>query len=346
MTAVRKSTAADLVAALRAHYLPPGVLTNGGDEWSFLTEVPSTGSPAHTPTPRPPWDPDGDRATQEQALAAWYDSQKIRSIDVLLINNHRSGRVPFERIAIEVKVSRGDFLRETASKRGAWEALAHRFAYCVPRGMLRPEEIPSGCWLIEVDAEPCTSQSGPAHARHTPTRVHWHPKVKGARRTPAVFPTELAVHLARQASRAQETLRAGEGSAAAAATEQRLAKALARVHVLEGREYANRERVQQALTLVAPLSKQVCADCGAPIHPVVPAGYGTPGWKHRTNRQDNECMAARVERAGQQPERRYSGSFYSVEPRVLRQERERAEAEATESTEQTVAWREYLRGQG
>lgn len=337
MTATWTPTAADLVAALRAHYLPPGALRQGTDEWSLLTEVPSVGSPAHDPDDRSEWDPDASIEANQQALAAWRDRQTVRSIDVLLVRNWRSGKVPFERIAVEIKVARGDFLRETAGKRGAWQALAHRFAYCTPTGLLAPQEIPDDCWLIEIDEHPC------AHAAHAPTRVHWNRKVKGARRAAPPLPTELSVFFARQASRAQETLRAGEGSAAAALTERALTKAQERIRVLESREESNRARVSEALALIAPLGRQVCADCGEPIRAFVPAGYRSAEWRHRTTELDNTCLqrrlAARDERDAAAGYGRFYRSPIEVEPLLLRQERERAAAEEQTGRAEQQQWR-------
>lgn len=52
--------------------------------------------------------------------------------------------------AIEIKVSRQDFLRETDEKRAPWRALTHRFLYVAPAGIIKPEEVPKGCGLLEV----------------------------------------------------------------------------------------------------------------------------------------------------------------------------------------------------
>lgn len=63
-----------------------------------------------------------------------------RRIDALMI---RAG----QRTAIEVKISRADFRRETPEKRRAWHAVCHRFVYAVPEGLIQPDEVPDGCGL-------------------------------------------------------------------------------------------------------------------------------------------------------------------------------------------------------
>jgi hypothetical protein len=49
--------------------------------------------------------------------------------------------------AVEVKVSRADFKRDTEEKRRAWKSVTHRFIYLVPKGLITPEETPEGCGL-------------------------------------------------------------------------------------------------------------------------------------------------------------------------------------------------------
>lgn len=72
-------------------------------------------------------------------MAAWG-----RRIDLLI---WRSG----QRTAVEVKISRADFRRDTAEKRDVWRRHAHRFIYATPVGLLTPDEVPAGCGLWEVD---------------------------------------------------------------------------------------------------------------------------------------------------------------------------------------------------
>lgn len=53
--------------------------------------------------------------------------------------------------AIEMKVSKADFRRDTEDKRRAWKAVTNRFVYLTPKGLLAPEDIPEGCGLWEFE---------------------------------------------------------------------------------------------------------------------------------------------------------------------------------------------------
>ena len=57
-----------------------------------------------------------------------------------------------EAVAFEVKVSRSDWLRELKKpeKREAAMRRSERFYFAAPAGLVRPEEIPEGCGLVEV----------------------------------------------------------------------------------------------------------------------------------------------------------------------------------------------------
>lgn len=68
----------------------------------------------------------------------------FRRIDALMFDGGGT------RTAIEVKISRADYLRETDAKRRPWRKITHRFIYATPAGLLKPEEIPDGCGLWEV----------------------------------------------------------------------------------------------------------------------------------------------------------------------------------------------------
>ncbi len=72
-----------------------------------------------------------------------------RRIDAWAINCYPSRMV---RIAYEVKVSRGDFLKELKQprKRAAALRVSNEFYFAAPAGLIKPEEIPDPCGLIEV----------------------------------------------------------------------------------------------------------------------------------------------------------------------------------------------------
>lgn len=53
--------------------------------------------------------------------------------------------------AVEIKVTRADFRRDTDAKRRAWRSVTNRFIYLVPKGLVRPDEVADGCGLWEFD---------------------------------------------------------------------------------------------------------------------------------------------------------------------------------------------------
>lgn len=78
-----------------------------------------------------------------------YTSKPVRRIDALLRDT--SGYT-----AIEIKVTRADFKRDTLEKRRAWQAHCRRFIYAAPAGLLTASEIPDGCGLWEFDGRRLT----------------------------------------------------------------------------------------------------------------------------------------------------------------------------------------------
>lgn len=83
-------------------------------------------------------DPDFDGDATSQVPQVFY-----RRIDGLLLHNQAWS-------ALEVKISRADFRRDTHEKRRAWMKHTHRFIYVTPQGLLTREEIPEGCGWWEV----------------------------------------------------------------------------------------------------------------------------------------------------------------------------------------------------
>lgn len=73
-----------------------------------------------------------------------------RSIDWFAINTYPSKGECY--VAVEVKVSRGDFAREldNPNKRQLWESYCTETWFASPAGMIRPEEIPEGWGLLEA----------------------------------------------------------------------------------------------------------------------------------------------------------------------------------------------------
>ncbi len=59
----------------------------------------------------------------------------------------------YKRVAYEIKVSRGDFKRELThpDKRTPSILVSNEFYFAAPRGLIKPDELPEGCGLVEVN---------------------------------------------------------------------------------------------------------------------------------------------------------------------------------------------------
>lgn len=76
-----------------------------------------------------------------------YDSQNVvlvRRIDALIFET-------VQKTAVEIKISRSDFFRDTLEKRAPWMRHTHRFIYLTPKGLVKAEEVPDGCGLWEYE---------------------------------------------------------------------------------------------------------------------------------------------------------------------------------------------------
>ncbi len=313
-------TAAQIITELRQYYCPISAIVHGTDEWSLLTEVSSAGSIVH------PADPYGEMKRlpgetveeQTERIELIHQRVKPRAIDALLVRNWSGKPLGFERIACEVKVSRGDFFRDTEIKRAPWMSLAHRFAYVTPAGLVSAEEVPEGCWLIEVSEEPCEAGSaGHKNCASDGTRVHWNRKVKGRKNIPEPIPVQLSVMFARLASRAEaKILHAQEDDTDTDSLMEDLRVAKRRIAQLEVAVVTAKNKMKAITDVTAPLTKQECADCGEPIGPQVRGtfsrgNYAYYEWKHVERAAAEACMRnLGVE---------YTGFYeYGVVPKVLR----------------------------
>lgn len=295
----RKWTATEVVDAIRAHYgLDVDQLVQ--EEWALHTEValrtPKTRADG-TPYPRSYW------------------STNERRIDVLLVRNWAAGN-GHERIAIEIKVDRADYRRETPQKRAPAEHAAHRCYYAAPAGLIDPDTLPEGWGLIEVDDRPDTE--------------HYRVVRRAARRTPDADLDYLVAALARIGGRAVERIRRGDSAGAEVAQLrdeiERLSGALARrdeaLHT--ARRHAAEAR-SELLSLAAGDTE--CADCGTPLTYTRPGRYSQGGWQHVEEGQESICYRLRQD-AWQQSRQAATGAAYlrgyaaAPEPKALRELRE------------------------
>jgi hypothetical protein len=122
---------------------------------------------------------------QEYPEDPYPETVWTRRIDALMFDGNQS------RTAIEVKVSKADFRRETDEKRRAWRKITHRFVYATPEGLLDPSEIPDGCGLWEV-----------GHAGKVRVVVR-----AKSNKSPDPIPHQILVALAYRLQRANGTIR-------------------------------------------------------------------------------------------------------------------------------------------
>ena len=106
----------------------------------------------------------------ELRLGSGYSDISQRRIDMFMISSDKGNYTT----AFEIKVSRGDFLRDIkdeAKQRGA-RLYSSNFYYVAPKGMINPEEIPMWAGLMEYDFENGqfnTRIVAPLQSRNTPS---------------------------------------------------------------------------------------------------------------------------------------------------------------------------------
>jgi len=125
------------------------------------------------------------------------EAPTVRRIDFLLMRISRRSKPRHERIALEVKVTRADFKRDTDEKRAAWFAVSDRFAYVAPAGMIQPEELPAGCGLMEYNADAIFGSDV----------LKWKVLAPKKPEPPTAFDTQFFAYLFGRASRAEQALR-------------------------------------------------------------------------------------------------------------------------------------------
>jgi len=84
-------------------------------------------------------------------MGTGYGGHSERTIDFFAL--HCEPHKKFLSVAVEIKVSRSDFLKEIANpeKRLAASVLATHFIFAFPKGMLQPNEIPRDCGSMEYE---------------------------------------------------------------------------------------------------------------------------------------------------------------------------------------------------
>jgi hypothetical protein len=319
-----KMTALDVVDALRHDYITGEMVQ---EEWSLLTEVPL------------------NEHVHVLGVAGGYLRRHERTIDVLLLRNWGGVRSEsFERLAIEIKVTKSDYRNETDEKRSPAWANAHRCAYACPEGIITAEDLPPGWGLLWVYPEPITGVP--------PTSRDWHRRCvwkRGAKRHDVDGdPVRLLHNIARRAARAEERIRLGDGDPAELA---RLRIEVERLHArLANRDAAidrQRQRANEALKRLRARGPQICADCREPVKAETHRrsfAFSEDGfWRHTDDDVGKRCRMKRSEAVRVSRETatatRYSPHRDYAAPIETADERAEREAEAVAIRAEEDAYR-------
>ena len=110
-------------------------------------------------------DPKEWAAFKEMKMGAGLDKDVMQRFDVYAINYYRSKR--YMTRCFEIKVSRSDFLSEMKKplKRRAAVRLSNEMYFVAPKGLIKIEEIPVECGLLEVEENGNIIQTVPAPFR-------------------------------------------------------------------------------------------------------------------------------------------------------------------------------------
>jgi hypothetical protein len=98
--------------------------------------------------------PDGFMLTKKDLIL-------VRRIDFLIFEGETI-------TAVEMKISKADFRRDTEEKRRAWKKVTNRFVYLTPVGLLTPADIPEGCGLWEYQEDGSIVVTKRAKTNNTP----------------------------------------------------------------------------------------------------------------------------------------------------------------------------------
>lgn len=226
--------------------------------------------------------------------ADWRAQSADRRIDMLLARKPRKHDVgQVETLAVEVKVTRADFLNDVRhpEKQAPWREAATRHAYAVPAGLVRPEEVPEGSGLLAV------KHAGPWGT------VEW------VKRTPYLpghapqVPARVLIALMHRSSTLEAHTRGWQTGPEAAGSPQELRAALKAAHKAAEKAEKRARRAEQkadawrtAHALAVP-DGHPCRWCGRPLTPLNPKDGWFKKWRHNDPADDKPCELAETAEA-------------------------------------------------
>lgn len=234
-----------------------------------------------------------DLRQEEAAPGLW----RRRAIDVLLVRRaRRSGIGELDTMAIEIKVSRSDFLADVKdpAKQAGWRETAHRHAYAAPVGLVRPDEIPAGSGLLAVKQ----FSGGSLY-------VEWAKRVpySGSRSIPAWLTLALAYRMSEAEAKVRglssDMLHAGESPEDLRGA---LAKARADLENASRRHDRAIAEAQSWRAAFAATGGEVpCRHCGRPVKPRSLRGGYFSLWRHADSADEAPCAQVRSPYSSPEP---------------------------------------------
>jgi hypothetical protein len=228
-------------------------------------------------------------------VAVKITHERDRRIDMLLARSARNPAYgPIETMAVEVKVSRADFLSDVKdpSKQAPWRAATTRHTYAVPAGLVQAHEVPEGSGLLWL-----------APNRYASSNIGM-PEVTWARKAPyrkghaPQLPARVIVAMLHRASDFEADVRgwnmkhtATEGPEELRAELRAVKRQLSQAETRAGRHADAAEAWKKAYGLAAP-DGIPCGICGRPVKPKFPKRDWFREWAHIDPADDAPCAAA------------------------------------------------------
>lgn len=253
--------------------------------WAGLTEVTARSGRGALRDQWSNWRP-GDPIPQPS------EEDKERRIDMLLLREPRKeGLGPVELMAIEVKVSRADFLSDikNPAKQAPWRELAHRHAYAVPAGLVRKEEVPLESGLIYITR---------LRGSNGDTDVAGWERFAPYTDTSPDLPPWLAMNFARRASWAEGKAKGwlmGANDTDVEAMRAELERLRRQLNTKTNQLSVAQEARDAWRQVAAAHTPSVpCRYCGQPITPKTWTSRNYFGWKHIDKAHNDECDLLRM----------------------------------------------------
>jgi hypothetical protein len=242
--------------------------------------------------------------------------ERDRRIDLLLLRPPRKeGLGDLETIAVEVKVTRADFLADIRQpwKQAPWRQATTRHAYAVPQGLVLPSEVPAGSGLLYVTED----ASGWGH-------VEWEIRAPYRQDHAPSLPRRVLVALSHRIGQLEAANRAWNTTPAAAGSEQEVRaalnaanKAADRANGALERALAQKDAWKTAYALLSP-NGHPCMWCGHGVKPLNPHNGWFRKWRHLDADLDAACKELEAASITARARKEYAAAEQVDRDRALR----------------------------